>query len=157
MIEKKITVAVLPGDGIGPEVIAEGVKVLKAVGALHKINFELKYEDIGAVAIDKTGEALPAKTLQTCMEVDAVLLGAIGDPRYDDPKLKVRPEQGLLSLRKALGLYSNVRPVRAYESLLDLSPLKREYVEGADLVISTAGTRCRHCVQRVLPVCDEYT
>jgi len=133
--KKTFNIAVLPGDGIGPEVVAEALKVLEAVGKIHDIQFDLNYADLGAVAIDKTGEALPAKTLQTCMEADAVLLGAIGDPRYDDPKLKVRPEQGLLGLRKALGLFCNVRPVRAYENLLELSPLKRKHVAGADLVI----------------------
>ncbi len=135
MIEKKFTIAVLPGDGIGPEVIAEAVKVLKAVGSIHNITFELKYADMGAVAIDKHGVPLPKDTMQICMEADAVLLGAIGDPKYDDPSLTVRPEQGLLSLRKALGLFCNVRPVRAYDALLELSPLKRKYVSGADLVI----------------------
>jgi len=135
MIVKKYTIAVLPGDGIGPEVISEAVKVLNSVSVLHDIKFELQYADIGAVAIDKTGEALPKATLEICMNADAVLLGAIGDPRYDDPKMKVRPEQGLLSLRKALGLFCNVRPVQVYDSLLDLSPLKKEYVIGSDLVI----------------------
>jgi 3-isopropylmalate dehydrogenase len=135
MKEKKFTIAVLPGDGIGPEVIKQAIKVLKPIGAIYDIHFDLQYADIGAVAIDKRGEALPKATLQTCMNADAVLLGAIGDPRFDDPKLKVRPEQGLLSLRKSLGLFCNVRPVRAYENLLDLSPLKRQYVSGSDLVI----------------------
>jgi len=135
MKEKKFTIAVLPGDGIGPEVVEQGIKVLKAIGTIYDIHFELQYEDIGAIAIDERGEALPKKTLKTCMDADAVLLGAIGDPRYDDPKLKVRPEQGLLSLRKSLGLFCNVRPVRAYENLLEFSPLKRKYVSGSDLVI----------------------
>jgi len=135
MKEKKFTIAVLPGDGIGPEVIEQGVKVLKAIGTIYDIQFDLQYADMGAVAIDKTGEALPKSTLQICMIADAVLVGAIGEPRFDDPKLKVRPEQGLLALRKSLGLFCNVRPVRAYENLLDLSPLKLEYVSGSDLVI----------------------
>ncbi len=136
MITKRTyNIAILPGDGIGPEVVAEAIKVLQAIGTMHNIEFNLNFADLGAVAIDKTGEALPAKTLQTCIEADAVLLGAIGDPRYDDPTLQVRPEQGLLRLRKALGLFCNVRPVRAYDSLLELSPLKRKYVAGADLVI----------------------
>lgn len=134
-MKKKYTIAVLPGDGIGPEVVAEGIKVLKAVGILHDIEFGLQYADMGGVAIDRTGKALPKSTLDICMHADAVLLGAIGDPKFDDPSLKVRPEQGLLAIRKAMGLFCNVRPVKAYESLLNLSPLKKEYVAGSDLVI----------------------
>ena len=128
-------IAVLPGDGIGPEVVAQAVKVLHSISEMHQVNFDLQYADLGAVAIDKTGKALPDDTLKKCMEADAVLLGAIGDPRYDDPSLSVRPEQGLLAIRKAMGLFCNVRPVKAYNSLLGLSPLKESYVKGADLVI----------------------
>jgi len=135
MKKSTYNIAVLPGDGIGPEVIAEAVKVLKSVEESHQVTFNLQYADLGALAIDKTGHALPEETLKICKEADAVLLGAIGDPRYDDPSLAVRPEQGLLAIRKALGLYCNVRPVKAYNALLGLSPLKESYIKGADLVI----------------------
>ena len=120
-------IAVLPGDGIGPEVMAQAIKVLKAVEEKYKHNFRLKEAMIGGLAIDKT--------LEIALQSDAVLLGAIGDPKYADPTLKVRPEQGLLGLRKALGLYANVRPVKAYENLVGLSPIKNDIVKGTDFVI----------------------
>ncbi len=130
------TIAILPGDGIGPEVMAQAVNVLEAVTERFDYTFELRYADIGAVAIDKTGTPLPEATLTHCLEADAVLLGAIGDPKYDlDPSARVRPEQGLLQLRKALGLYANVRPVYAYESLYALSPLREERIANVDFVV----------------------
>jgi 3-isopropylmalate dehydrogenase len=130
------TIALLPGDGIGPEVISQATRVLDAVAAVYGHEFTYRESLIGAVAIDATGEPLPADTLSNCLSADAVLFGAIGHPRYDqDPSAKVRPEQGLLAMRKHLGLYANIRPVQAYESLLDASPLRRDIVTGTDLVV----------------------
>ncbi|PKV62904.1 3-isopropylmalate dehydrogenase [Pontibacter ramchanderi] len=134
ILTKKIVV--LPGDGIGPEVCEEAIKVLEAVAERfgHRFNFEKHL--MGACAIDATGSPLPQETLEACYYADAVLLGAIGDPKYDnDPAAKVRPEQGLLQLRKSLGLYANIRPVTAYDVLLDHSPLKNERIAGADMLI----------------------
>ncbi len=129
-------IAVLPGDGIGPEIIEQAKKVLIAAGEKFKHKFEFKFGYVGAIAIDKTGNPYPDETHKLCMESDAVLFGAIGDPKYDnDPKAKVRPEQGLLAMRKKLGLYANIRPVTTFPSLIDKSPLKRNLVEGADFVV----------------------
>jgi 3-isopropylmalate dehydrogenase len=129
-------IAVLPGDGIGPEVIRQAIKVLEAVTQNSAINFKLSYASIGAEAINITGMALPDETLDLCKEADAVLLGAIGDPYFDHrPELKVRPEQGLLQLRKSLGLFSNIRPVSYYEASEHLSPLRKERIKDFDLVI----------------------
>lgn len=134
MVSKKI--AVLPGDGIGPEVCRQAVKVLEAVAERFGHQFALETHLMGACAIDATGDPLPETTLTACREADAVLLGAIGDPKYDnDPSAKVRPEQGLLRLRKSLGLFANIRPVTAYDVLLDHSPLKKERIAGTDMVI----------------------
>jgi len=132
----KFNLAVLPGDGIGPEIVEQAVKVIDAIGKKFNHTFTYKYALIGATAIDKTGSPLPEETLNICKGSDAVLFGAIGDPKYDnDPKAKVRPEQGLLAMRKELGLYANIRPVATFRSLADKSPLKREIVEGVDLVM----------------------
>jgi 3-isopropylmalate dehydrogenase len=132
----KYNLAVLPGDGIGPEIIEQAVKVVDAVGKKFNHTFNYTYALIGAMAIDKTGSPLPEETLKICKSSDAVLFGAIGDPKYDnDPKAKVRPEQGLLAMRKELGLYANIRPVATFKSLADKSPLKREIVDGVDLVM----------------------
>jgi 3-isopropylmalate dehydrogenase len=132
----KYNLAVLPGDGIGPEIIEQAVKVVDAAGKKFNHTFNYTYALIGATAIDKTGSPLPEETLNICKNSDAVLFGAIGDPKYDnDPKAKVRPEQGLLAMRKELGLYANIRPVATFRSLADKSPLKREIVEGVDLVM----------------------
>jgi 3-isopropylmalate dehydrogenase len=132
----KYNLAVLPGDGIGPEIIEQAVKVVDAIGKKFNHTFNYTYALIGAIAIDKTGSPLPEETLNICKSSDAVLFGAIGDPKYDnDPKAKVRPEQGLLAMRKELGLYANIRPVATFKSLADKSPLKREIVEGVDLVM----------------------
>ncbi len=129
-------ITVLPGDGIGPEVIDQAVKIIEAISEKFNHKIEMCYADIGAAAIDKTGHPLPETTQAACLECDAVLLGAIGDPKYDhDPSIKVRPEQGLLALRKLLKMYANVRPIKAYDSLLDLSPLKKEKIQGVDFVI----------------------
>jgi len=132
--KKKITV--LPGDGIGPEVTEQAVKVLEAVSDRFGTYFEYCYGQVGATAIDSTGSPLPELTLEACKNSDAVLFGAIGHPKYDnDPTARVRPEQGLLKLRKSLGLYANIRPVTTYDSLLHLSPLKEANIKGVDLVI----------------------
>lgn len=131
----KLKIAILPGDGIGPEIIEQAMKVLKVVA--KKFNHELTYEYglTGACAIDKVGDPYPAETHELCMKSDAVLFGAIGDPKFDNnPKAPVRPEQGLLAMRKKLGLYANIRPVETFESLLHKSPLRRELVEGANFV-----------------------
>jgi len=132
-ISKKI--AVLAGDGIGPEVMAQGLKVLNAISEKYGHTFQTTEAFIGGIAIDKTGNPLPPDTLEVALAADAVLLGAIGHPKYADPTLKVRPEQGLLGLRKALGLYANIRPVKAYDKLINLSPIKNDRIKGADFVI----------------------
>lgn len=131
----KLNIAVLPGDGIGPEIIEQAKKALDAVFA--KKGHQAVYTEalVGAVAIDKTGNPYPDATHELCMKSDAVLFGAIGDPKYDNnPKAKVRPEQGLLSMRKKLGLYANIRPVSTFSSLLHKSPLRADLVEGADFM-----------------------
>ena len=128
--------AILPGDGIGPEVTAEATKVLDAVADKYGHTFDYTYAPVGAVAIDETGEPLPNDTLALCKSSDALLFGAIGHPRFDnDPTAKVRPEQGLLKLRKELGLYANLRPVASYGELADLSPLRPERMQGVDMLI----------------------
>lgn len=133
-MEKRI--AVLPGDGIGPEVIKQAKKVLKAVAHRHRHTFTYDVALVGAAAIDETGNPLPEETIETCRQADAVLFGAIGDPKYDNnPNAKVRPEQGLLQLRKSLGLYANIRPVQLYPSLIERSPLKEDRIKGTDLVV----------------------
>ena len=129
-------IAVLPGDGIGPEIVEQAIKVLKAVGVKYKHNFNFTEALVGATAIDQVGDPFPEETFQLCMNSDAVLFGAIGDPKYDnDPKAKVRPEQGLLAMRKKLGLYANIRPVTTFPSLIHKSPLRKDLVEGADFVV----------------------
>ena len=133
-MEKKI--AVLKGDGIGPEVTDQALKVLHAIE--KKFNHKFHYTEalIGAIAIDKTGNPFPKETHQICLDSDAILFGAIGDPKYDnDPNAPVRPEQGLLAMRKALGLYANIRPITTYKVLANASPLKAELVDGVDFVV----------------------
>lgn len=131
----RLNIALLAGDGIGPEVIDQAVKVSNAVA--KKFNHEINWTSAltGACAIDAVGEPYPDETHEICMAADAVLFGAIGHPRYDnDPRATVRPEQGLLKMRKKLGLFANVRPTFTFPSLIDNSPLKRERIEGTDLV-----------------------
>ena len=131
----KLNIALLAGDGIGPEVIDQAVKVCDVVAT--KFNHEINWKPAltGAAAIDAVGEPYPDETHEICLKADAVLFGAIGHPRYDnDPSAKVRPEQGLLKMRKKLGLFANVRPTFTFPSLIDNSPLKRERIEGTDLV-----------------------
>jgi len=131
----KLKIAVLPGDGIGPEIMKQGVAVMDAVAA--KYGHEVIYTEAlcGAHAIDEVGDPFPEATFQTCMEADAVLFAAVGDPKFDnDPTAKVRPEQGLLAMRKKLGLFANIRPVQTFECLLHKSPLKDELIKGADFI-----------------------
>lgn len=129
-------IALLPGDGIGPEIVEQAIKVLNAVGIKFNHNFKFTEALVGATAIDQVGDPFPEETFQLCMDSDAVLFGAIGDPKYDnDPKAKVRPEQGLLAMRKKLGLYANIRPVTTFPSLIHKSPLRKDLVEGADFVV----------------------
>ena len=132
-MKKKI--ALLPGDGIGPEIIREAVKVMDAVAKKYGHDFTYEEGLVGAVAIDATGDPYPEATHKICEEAGVVLFGAIGDPKYDnDPSAKVRPEQGLLRMRKSLGLFANIRPLVMFDSLADRSPIKREIVQGADFV-----------------------
>ena len=132
----KLKIAVLPGDGIGPEIMTQGVAVLDAIA--QKFGHEFEYEEaiVGAHAIDEVGDPYPEATHDVCMRADAVLFAAVGDLKYDnDPTSKIRPEQGLLAMRKKLGLYANVRPVATFDCLLHKSPLKDELLRGADLVV----------------------
>jgi 3-isopropylmalate dehydrogenase len=131
----KATIAVLPGDGIGPEVTAEALRVLQAVGSKFGHQFTLNEALLGGIAIDRTGTALPPETVAVCQAADAVLLGAVGGPKWDDPKAKVRPEQGLLGIRKALGLYANLRPVSVHPKLVGASTLKPEVLAGVDMLV----------------------
>jgi len=130
----QFSLTVLPGDGIGPEVTAEGVKVLQAIGKRFGHNFSLHYGLVGGVAIDETGVALSQETLKMCQTSDAVLLGAVGGPKWDDPKVKVRPEDGLLALRKGLGLFANLRPVKVFPVLVNSTNLKPEVIKGVDFI-----------------------
>jgi len=131
----KLNIAVLPGDGIGPEIIEQALKVTQVV--CDKFGHELSYEYgiVGTCAIDAVGNPYPDETHELCMKSDAVLFGAIGDPRFDnDPSAKVRPEQGLLAMRKKLGLYANIRPVTTFPSLIHKSPLRADLIKGADFM-----------------------
>jgi 3-isopropylmalate dehydrogenase len=130
----QFSLIVLPGDGVGPEVAAEGIKVLQVVGKRFGHNFNLQYGLVGGVAIDETGAALSKETLKACRSADAVLLGAVGGPKWDDPKAKVHPEDGLLALRKGLGLFANLRPVKVFPVLVDSSNLKPEVIRGVDFI-----------------------
>jgi 3-isopropylmalate dehydrogenase len=133
-MKKKILV--LPGDGVGPEVTEQAVEVLRTIATQFGHEFTYTNGLIGAAAIDATGEPFPKKTHSMCLESDAILFGAIGDPKYDnDPTAKVRPEQGLLAMRKALGLYANVRPIFTFPSLSKKSPLKDGIIKGVDFVV----------------------
>lgn len=133
-MEKKI--AILPGDGIGPEVTAQAVKVLESIEETFGHTFIMKRGMIGAAAIDDCGNPFPERTELLCKEADAILFGAIGHPKYDNnPNAKVRPEQGLLAMRKKLGLYANIRPVSSYDALLALSPLKESVIRDVDFVV----------------------
>ena len=128
-------IVVLPGDGIGPEVTTAAVAILRAVGRRYRHRFELHEHAIGGAAIDACGDPLPAATLAACRSADAVLLGAVGGPQWSDPRAKVRPEQGLLALRKALGLYANLRPVRPHPAAYGAAPIKQHLLAGVDLLV----------------------
>ena len=131
----KLKIAILPGDGIGPEIMRQGVAVMNAVA--EKFGHEVEYKEAicGADAIDKVGDPFPESTFQTCLEADAVLFAAVGHPKYDnDPTAPVRPEQGLLAMRKKLGLFANIRPIQTFKCLLHKSPLRAELVDGADFI-----------------------
>jgi 3-isopropylmalate dehydrogenase len=128
-------IAVIAGDGIGGEVTAEVVRALRRVAERFGHAFQFEPALLGGAAIDETGEALPAVTLALCQRADAVLLGAVGGPKWSDPNAKVRPEQGLLQLRKALGLFANLRPVVPHPAVLDASPIKAELLRGVDIMV----------------------
>jgi 3-isopropylmalate dehydrogenase len=129
------TIAVLPGDGIGPEVTAEAVRCLKAVGGKFGHDFRFEEAPFGGAAIDVAGEPLPLATLDLCKRADAVLMGAIGGPKWTDARPGQRPEQGLLALRRALGVFANLRPVKPHPAALDASPLKPEYLRDVDIMV----------------------
>ena len=131
----KYTIAVIPGDGIGPEVTNQAKKALDAVAEIYDHVFLYKEAQIGACAIEATGNPLPEETIKICKKADAILYGAIGDPKYSDPSLRIRPEQGLLNLRQELDLFCNINPVRAYDQLIKNSPLRREIIKGTDIII----------------------
>jgi 3-isopropylmalate dehydrogenase len=128
-------IAVLPGDGIGPEVIAEGVKVLETVGGKFGHRFNLTYDDVGGASIDRYGVALRSETLDMARRTDAILFGAVGGPKWDDPAARVRPEDAILGIRKGLGVFANIRPVKIFPELVDSSVLKPEVLRGVDMVI----------------------
>ncbi len=128
-------IVILPGDGIGPEVTHEGVRVLEAVASRFGHEFKFESHLIGGAAIDATQSALPTATTSACGTADAVLLGAVGGPKWSDPSATVRPEQGLLALRKALGVFANLRPVSLHPALLDASPVRPEVLQGTDIMV----------------------
>lgn len=131
----KAKIVALPGDGIGPEIVREGVRVLQTVAQRFGHEFQIEEHLIGGAAIDETQSALPAPTVSACGTADAVLLGAVGGPKWSDPNAKVRPEQGLLALRKALALFANLRPVSVHPDLLDISPIKPDVLKGTDIMV----------------------
>src|SRR5881227_3476651 len=131
----RLRIAVLPGDGVGPEVTREALRVLRAVAEVHGCEFEFTEHAVGGAAIAQGASPLPVETLDACLASDAVLLGAVGAPVYDSLPAQARPEAGLLTLRRALGGYANLRPVVAYEALSDCSPLRAEVCAGADVLI----------------------
>ena len=131
----RFKIAVLPGDGIGPDVIAEAVKVMDAAGARSGHRFDLQYGAVGGNAIDASGTALPDETAALCLETDAILFGAVGGPKWDAATTDMRPEDGILALRKDLGLYANLRPVKVFPSLIGSSPLRPELLEGVDIMV----------------------
>ncbi len=127
-------IVLLPGDGIGPEVVTEAHSVLKAVADKFGHEFEFAELPIGGCSIDACGDPLPEETLNACRQSDGILLGAVGGPKWDNPEAKTRPEAGLLRIRKELGLFANLRPIRTFECLLDASPLKRDRIAGTDIL-----------------------
>jgi 3-isopropylmalate dehydrogenase len=131
----KAKIVLLPGDGVGPEVVGEARKVLDQVASQFSHEFSYDTQLIGGIAIDETQNPLPDATLAACRAADAVLLGAVGGPKWDDPNAKTRPEKGLLAIRQGLGLYANLRPVKTYPELIDSSPLKPDRIRGVDLLV----------------------
>jgi len=134
-MKRSFTIAVLPGDGIGKEIVPEAVKVLEAVGRLHGLAFNFKEAVVGGAAIDLHGRPLPDETLAAAKAADAVLLGAVGGPKWDGVDTAIRPEKALLGLREGLGLYANLRPAKLFPQLIEASTLKREAIEGTDLLV----------------------
>tara|TARA_Y100001960_G_scaffold122087_1_gene130286 strand:+ start:489 stop:1583 length:1095 start_codon:yes stop_codon:yes gene_type:complete len=131
----KGSIAILPGDGIGPEVVTESLKVLTAVENKYNHSFDLTTGRVGGNAIDEFGTPLPQETIAICQSVNAILFGAVGGPQWDDPSRDVRPEDGILAIRKSLGLFANLRPVRVFPSLINASPLKPEFLENVDMIV----------------------
>ncbi|MEQ9411356.1 MAG: 3-isopropylmalate dehydrogenase [Fuerstiella sp.] len=127
-------IVLLPGDGIGPEIVAQGKRVLEAVASKFGHQFEMSEHPIGGNAIDDFGDPLPPQTIEACRASDAILLGAVGGPKWDDPTAKTRPEAGLLKIRQELGLFANLRPIQTWDELVDASPLRREIVAGTDIL-----------------------
>ena len=128
-------IAVLPGDGVGPEVIGEAVKVMDAAGSRFGHEFDMRYGRIGGNAIDELGTPLPDETAAMCRDADAILFGAVGGPRWDDPRATVRPEDGILAVRKDLDLFANLRPIKVFPSLINSSPIKPHLLEGVDIMV----------------------
>ncbi|HEY8944154.1 MAG TPA: 3-isopropylmalate dehydrogenase, partial [Polyangiaceae bacterium] len=162
----KANIVLLPGDGVGPEVVDATRKVLDAIAKRFRHELSYTTQLIGGIAIDETGEPLPPATLEACRAADAVLLGAVGGPKWDDPTAKTRPEKGLLAIRQGLGLYANLRPVRSYPELIGSSPLKADRVTGVDLLVLREltgglyfGKQYREKTERGVKVVDtlEYT
>lgn len=131
----KASLAILPGDGIGPEVVAESLKVLAAVENKYNHNFDFVTGRVGGNAIDEFNTPLPDETIEICQSSDAILFGAVGGPKWDDPSRDVRPEDGILAIRKSLGLFANLRPVRVFPSLINASPLKPEFLKDVDMIV----------------------
>ncbi len=134
MTTLQLRFVLLPGDGIGPEIVSQAHRVLQRVAERFGHQFDFSEHLIGGIAIDRTGDPLPSETLDACRSSSGVLLGAVGGPKWDDPNAKTRPEAGLLRIRKELGLFANLRPITTYDELLDASPLKRSIVEGTDIL-----------------------
>ena len=130
----KAQIVLLPGDGIGPEITHQAELVLQRVGEVFGHEFEFESQMIGGISIDTCGDPLPQETVDACRSSDAILLGAVGGPKWDDPSAKTRPEAGLLKIRKELGLFANLRPIRLFSQLIDASPLKQEIIEGTDIL-----------------------
>ncbi len=130
----KANIVLLPGDGIGPEITTQASRVLETVAERFGHEFSFSSQMIGGIAIDSCGDPLPEETVSACKSSDAILLGAVGGPKWDDPSAKTRPEAGLLRIRKELGLFANLRPIRLFDQLVDASPLKREIIEGTDIL-----------------------
>ena len=143
----KKRIAVLPGDGIGPEIIAEAVKVLDRVAQKYEHEFEYSYVEIGGCSIDRYGEPITKENMEICKQSDSVLLGAVGGPKWDLCPPAIRPEKALLAVRKELGLFANLRPTKLYDQLADASPLKKEIVKNGDGQIKiTLGRGAYHVI-----------